>query len=75
MRLADVDYSSNVWTIPIDRAKNKKEHRVPLSAPAVRILEKVQRKRRSPGVSDYEIQSGFFRRFAGKVFGAILTRH
>ena len=36
---AEVDLEKAIWTIPPDRMKAAKEHRVPLSAPAVAILE------------------------------------
>jgi integrase len=42
MRWADVDLESGWWTIPAERAKNKRSHRVPLSAPAQAILSAIQ---------------------------------
>ena len=59
MQWADVDLKSAWWTIPSERAKNGLSHRVPLSPPAVRILqelstarkeEKNEQKRLSPWV-------------------------
>ena len=38
MRWDEVDLSEAVWTVPASRMKAKAEHRVPLSAVAVRIL-------------------------------------
>lgn len=38
----EVDLAKAVWTIPADRMKAAKEHRVPLSARAVAILESLQ---------------------------------
>lgn len=38
----EVDIEKAVWTIPAERMKAAKEHRVPLSAPAAAILEKVK---------------------------------
>ncbi len=35
------EISRNVWTIPAQRMKNGKEHRVPLSAPALTIAAKI----------------------------------
>ena len=34
---------SRIWTIPADRMKMKKEHRVPLSDDAVKLLESMRR--------------------------------
>jgi integrase len=39
MRWADVDFSEGCWTIPEERSKNGLSHRVPLSPPAVALLE------------------------------------
>lgn len=35
----EIDLDARVWTVPADRMKTGKEHRVPLSAPAVELLE------------------------------------
>jgi integrase len=42
MRWADVDLKAGWWTVPAERAKNGMSHRVPLSPPAVKILEEVR---------------------------------
>jgi len=34
----EIDFDAGVWTVPASRMKMKKQHRVPLSAPAVRVL-------------------------------------
>lgn len=39
MRWEDVDLVTGWWTIPAARAKNKLSHRVPLTKPAIAILE------------------------------------
>ncbi len=39
---AEVDLAKAIWTIPADRMKAAKEHRVPLSPRAVEILESVK---------------------------------
>jgi integrase len=38
-RWAEIDVDAAVWTIPGERIKGKKEHRVPLSAAALAVLE------------------------------------
>ena len=35
---SEIDLKSGVWTIPAHRMKAGKEHRVPLSAPALELL-------------------------------------
>ena len=35
---AEIDFDAAVWTVPATRMKMKKEHRVPLSAPALQVL-------------------------------------
>jgi integrase len=38
----EVDFAERVWTVPAERMKGKKEHRVPLSNAAIAILEEMQ---------------------------------
>ena len=45
MRWAEVDLDKNLWTIPADRMKAAREHRVPLSSRAVAILRKLDKVR------------------------------
>jgi integrase len=41
-RLDEIDTTETVWTIPADRMKAHKEHRIPLSARALEILDEVK---------------------------------
>jgi integrase len=43
----EIDLQNKVWTAPPERMKAGKEHRVPLSAPAVALLGSLDRDRRS----------------------------
>lgn len=38
----EIDFKNKVWTIPKERMKAEKEHRVPLSEPAVELLKLIQ---------------------------------
>jgi integrase len=38
---SEIDFTTKVWTVPADRMKAKVEHRVPLSARALKILETI----------------------------------
>jgi integrase len=40
---SEIDLEAAVWTIPAERMKAKKEHRVPLSQPAIDLLNKLPR--------------------------------
>lgn len=42
----EIDLQAKVWTIPAKRTKAAREHRVPLSAPCVKILEKMSEAKR-----------------------------
>ena len=42
-RWAEIDFAERLWTIPAERMKAGKEHRVPLSDAAIAILEEMQR--------------------------------
>ncbi len=48
----EIDFKSKVWTIPKERMKAEKEHRVPLSEPAIELLKSIQ--------TDIELQSYIF---------------
>lgn len=61
-RWEEVDFKERVWTIPAARMKAKREHRVPLSVPALRILEELR--------SD-STQSGLI--FEGRATGSTLS--
>jgi integrase len=41
----DIDFENKVWAIPADRMKSGKEHRVPLTAPALAILKDLKHNR------------------------------
>ena len=38
----EIDFQNKVWTIPKERMKAEKEHRVPLSEPAIELLKSIQ---------------------------------
>jgi integrase len=42
---SEIDFANATWTIPPGRMKASKEHRVPLSKPALEILSALQRER------------------------------
>jgi integrase len=46
-RWNEIDLQGSIWTIPADRMKAGKAHRVPLSAAALKVLQNVQRERGS----------------------------
>ncbi len=50
MRWQDIDMDTYWWTIPAEFSKNGLTHRVPMSSPAMRIIETLQDAARSPWV-------------------------
>ena len=46
---SEVDLESATWTIPADRMKTKREHRVPLSTQALRVLDEAREAPRRGG--------------------------
>jgi integrase len=46
-RWSEINFAERLWTVPAERMKAGKEHRVPLSAPAIAILEEMQKIRHS----------------------------
>jgi integrase len=41
-RWSEIDFDARLWTVPADRMKAGKEHRVPLSEPALAVLEQLR---------------------------------
>lgn len=41
LRWCEIDFEHKVWTCPPERMKTGKEHRVPLSAPAIDVLRRL----------------------------------
>jgi integrase len=44
----EFDLDAKLWTVPAARMKSDREHRVPLSAPAVRLLRELQKQGSAP---------------------------
>jgi integrase len=40
-RWREIDWARRLWNVPAERMKNKREHRVPLSVPALKVLERL----------------------------------
>jgi integrase len=43
MKWSEIDLDARIWSLPQERTKNKREHELPLSAAAVRIIEALPR--------------------------------
>ncbi|MEQ9445413.1 MAG: integrase arm-type DNA-binding domain-containing protein, partial [Rhodospirillaceae bacterium] len=46
-RWAEIDFEAKTWTIPAERMKSGKEHRVPLSSQAIKIAKKLNEGKKS----------------------------
>lgn len=66
---AEVDLAKAIWTIPADRMKAAKEHRVPLSPRAVAILESLK-----PLGSDYLFPGAKGGKLSGMAMGMLMRR-
>ena len=44
-RWEEIDFEAKVWTVPAERMKAKKEHKVPLSGAAMRVLRRMEEER------------------------------
>src|SRR5262245_54513265 len=44
MRWAEVDFDQQLWKLPRERVKNNTAHEIPLSAPALDVLRRLERK-------------------------------
>jgi len=66
---AEVDLGKAIWTVPADRMKAAKEHRVPLSPRAVTILESLQ-----PLGGDYLFPGAKGGKLSGMAMGMLMRR-
>jgi integrase len=41
-RRSEIDFRARIWTVPPERMKGKREHRVPLSSAAIKVLERAK---------------------------------
>jgi integrase len=53
VRWREIDLLDKTWTVPVDRMKARREHRVPLSARAIAILQEMQAARQSDDDNGY----------------------
>lgn len=78
------EIEGDVWTVPAERTKTGKPHRVPLGEPALQILERMSEfrtseilvfegQRRGKPLSDMAFKALFDRMGAEKEFGALTT--
>jgi integrase len=52
LRRSEIDMDQKIWTVPPDRIKGRKEHRVPLSSRAVALLKALPRRTCSTRTTD-----------------------
>ncbi len=50
----EIDFEKKVWAIPAERMKGGKEHRIPLTPPALAVLKELKRDRDSIKLTDEE---------------------
>jgi integrase len=79
-RWDEFDLDDRVWTVPADRMKSAKQHRVPLSAPAMALLKQMAAARVSdfvfPGRADGKpLFSLTLLKFLGRIGRGDLTTH
>ncbi|RCV87503.1 tyrosine-type recombinase/integrase [Billgrantia montanilacus] len=65
---AEIDLDARIWTIPSDRMKAEKEHRVPLSKEAIALLERL------PRDSDHVFTAPKGGKFSDAALAAVLKR-
>ena len=70
----EVDLVSMVWTIPEERMKAKREHRIPLSKRAIEVLRAAEQLRPSPQPHELVFTSVRGRRIDASVVSKMITR-
>jgi len=76
----EIDFANRIWTVPAERMKADKEHRVPLSAAAIVVLEELKAIRCSdyifPGKRNaHAVGANSVLRFAKEAAGIDITTH
>jgi integrase len=76
----EIDFANRVWTVPPERMKADKEHKVPLSTAALVVLEAMRAIRQSdyifPGQRDaHAVGANSVLRFAKEAAGIDITTH
>jgi integrase len=76
----EIDFANRVWTVPAERMKSDKEHRVPLSAAVIVVLEELKATRCSdyifPGKRKaHRVSASSVLRFAKEAAGIAITTH
>jgi integrase len=78
-RWDEIDLGERLWTIPANRMKARKEHRVPLSDAAMAIIEKMAEVRSDDlvfiGIRRGAVGNDALRRIAQKIADAPITTH
>jgi integrase len=69
-RWDEIDVDAAVWTVPSDRMKGAREHRVPLSAAALAVIENMQTRREN----DYVFPGDRRDRLSGRAMDMLLRR-
>jgi integrase len=77
---SEVDLDGKIWTIPAERIKAGREHRVPLSAPAVALLKRRHDARQGdgwifPGVRDQHLSNNAMLALLDRMGRGSITAH
>ena len=70
----EIDLVSMVWTIPEERMKSKREHRIPLSKRAIEVLRSAEQLRPSPQPHELVFTSVRGRRIDASVVSKMIAR-
>jgi integrase len=73
-RWVEIDLTERIWTIPGDRTKTGKEHRVPLSSAALEIIADMQKYRHSEGEFLFSPEGDGHRKLSENAMLALLRR-
>jgi integrase len=76
----EVDLDAKIWTIPADRIKAGREHRVPLSAPALALLQRRYERRKDdgwifPGVKNKHLSTNAMLVLLDRMGRGMITAH
>jgi integrase len=66
----EIDFAAGLWIVPAERTKGRKEHRVPLPAAALAVLERMKRR----NDTDYIFVGDKGKPMAGALIGQVLHK-
>ena len=70
---SEFDFENNFWTLPVERSKNKKSIKIPLSQPVIKLLKSLQNNQTLQNNQSKFVFNSFHKNNTGAISSAILN--